>query len=242
MKERIIYDKKYYKVKNLLENIKFLERITDFKKEFSDFGCPIPEEGFPNREEYEKWEEKFAEIRREIKKRSRDIVEKDEAHALDETMLRLSTYGLNLRDILKEFDLNPENKDDYNWIENYFFFGIKDYPHDLGTLRFDLEKEELWLRILPHTNLRKIPLKGIKQWQKLLPEYRERNKGKDVGKMERDKEVRILYEKYRHEILENEFYDRARPGKSIASRVLKELKPKYPELNENLIKKIVGEK
>src|SRR3989338_7028057 len=50
-----VFDERYYRVQALLKNPRFIKRIAWLITRFAKFGCPIPEGGFKNYDEYIAW-------------------------------------------------------------------------------------------------------------------------------------------------------------------------------------------
>jgi hypothetical protein len=141
-------------------------------------------------------------------------------------------------------NLDPRNKDDKYWIEQFIFFKKKEYEKPLAVIKYipplEGKDPELWIRYFGHTKPSDIKAEKLLEYQKLLPDYRGKNKPKDKEILRRNKIVIDLYlaekDKSRGSIYARE---RRVKGQSIAQVVIDKLKRKYPELNKTLVDQIL---
>ncbi len=254
-----VYDANYYKVQKILLDKKFQERIKAFKGWFEQFGCPIPTRGFRDLKAYDAWNEglqktyfkwhkskKFRDAVKEITGGSDRITpeQQRQIYDLEDTMLPTVTYKRYFDTILADIGLDPKNQDDRDWLEEHIFFNRQGYEKPKFLVKFivaDKEKgtePELWVRYFGYTRPSDVVSEAIEDFQKLLPDYRGKNKAKDESLIVRDREV---YEVWLEVKKANPFKgrDRRERGQSIAVITAKKLKKKYPKLNKTLVEKII---
>jgi hypothetical protein len=233
MKTKPIYDAKYYKTQEIAVDPEFLNDIKSLLNSFSTFGCPVPQKGFRKYSEFDAWQKK-------LWKKYDNFVRKNKI----QEDYPIVVYGQRIDKILKKHGLDPKNRDDKYWIEQFIFFKKKDYEKPLAFIKYipplEGKDPELWIRYFGHTKPSDIKAEKLLEYQKLLPDYRGKNKPKDKEILRRNKIVIDLYlaekDKSRGSIYARE---RRVRGQSIAQVVVDKLKKKYPELNKTLVDQIL---
>jgi hypothetical protein len=233
MKIKPIYDAKYYKIQQIVADPRFLDDVKNLLDSFSTFGCPVPNKGFRRYSDFDVWQ-------KTLWKKYDDYVKKTG----EQEDLPIVVYGHTINQILKRYDLDPRNKDDKYWIEQFIFFKKKEYEKPLAVIKYipplEGKDPELWIRYFGHTKPSDIKAEKLLEYQKLLPDYRGKNKPKDKEILRRNKIVIDLYlaekDKSRGSIYARE---RRVKGQSIAQVVIDKLKRKYPELNKTLVDQIL---
>jgi uncharacterized membrane protein len=233
MKINPIYDAKYYQVKEIISDPGFVNDINDLLKRFHDFGCPVPKSGFRKYSDFDNWQ--------------RTLWKKYDDHIKNMSIqndIPIVVYGQVIDRVLKKYGLDPKNKDDKYWIEQFIFFKKKEYEKPLALIKYippiSGKDPELWIRYFGHTKPSDIKVEKILEYQKLLPDYKGKNKPKDLKILQRNKIVAGLYQKEKNKDRGN-VYSRERriKGQSISQFVVNKLKKKYPELNKTLVEQIV---
>ena len=253
--KRFFNNLKQRTVQRALENKEFGRHIKEYKSRFANFGHPIPPRGFSNQAAFRIWKDgvwkTYNQILRSKKykdaintltggqdKFSYEIWEKVEELKINALP---HIYEHHFKQILERFGLNPENRDDRDWLELVIFFGKKDYPHLITTVKLTRDKSgelQEWVRILPYTRPTDIPLKLVTDMQKHLLDYVGKNKQRDRRIVARNKEVVDMTFKLKQKLTYSS-RERSPKGESLASKTASKLKKKYPELNENLVKTIL---
>lgn len=233
MKIKPIFDAKYYEIRELVANTNFKTDIQKLLNSFSDYDCPVPKNGFKKYEEFDKWQKNLW--------RKYDLKVKSTGADDDEPIV---VYGQIIDRILKKYGLDPKNKDDKYWIEQYIFFKKKEYEKPLAVIKYippiSGKEPELWIRYFGHTRPSDIKAEKIFEYQKLLPDFRAKNKPKDEKILRRNKVVVELYRKEKDKNRGNVYArERRVKGESISQIVVNKLKKKYPELNTTLVDQIV---
>ncbi len=233
MQIKPIYDAKYYRVQEISAHPGFLNDVKNLLNSFSTFGCPVPKKGFRKYSEFDAWQKKlWKKYDYYVRKTG---VQED---------FPIVVYGQTIDKILMRHGLDPKNKDDKYWIEQFVFFKKKEFEKPLAFIRYippiANKDPELWIRYFGHTKPSDIKVEKILEYQKLLPDYRGKNKPKDKKILKRNKIVVELYLKER-EKSRGDIYARERSikGQSISQFVANKLHKKYPELNKVLVEQIV---
>lgn len=233
MKIKPIYDAKYYKVEGIISNPDFVSDVRKLLKTFCDYGCPVPEKGFRNHSEFDEWQKRlWTKYDNGVRRTGKD------------EEFPIVVYGITINEILNKYGLDPKNKDDKYWIDQYIFFKARHYEKPLAVIKFipslQGKDPELWIRYFGHTKPLDIRAERIVEYQKLLPDYRGKNKPKDMKVIHRNKIVIELYREQKGQDRKNPFgRERRLRGRSIAQFVVNKLKKKYPELNVDLVNQIV---
>jgi hypothetical protein len=256
-KSRIIYNKRYFRTQQMLRNPDFLEAITDLKNEFAKWGCPIPKGGFKNDKGFQAWRSRLSARYKEerLGKKYNDALRaitggaekmtRDQfkfVQELEELALPPIDYLERIDTITEEFGLNSKVDEDTDWVKSFIFYNRTDYQTVLAELKFITPNKgkgpELWVQYFAHTKPSDIPPAAIKDLQKLLPEYREKNRPPEFRTLERDAEVIRAYYKIIGPTKEAGI--RRKAGDSAAAAVVRLLKRKYPELTVELVQKIIS--
>lgn len=233
MKIKPIYDSKYYKVQEIVSDPNFLNDVKTLLDSFSNFGCPVPQSGFRKYVDFDTWQRK---LWRKYEDRIKSTGVQDE--------VPIVVYGQTIDRILRKYDLDPKNKDDKYWIEQFIFFKKKEYEKPLATIKFvpplGGKDPELWIRYFGYTKPSDIKAEKIIEYQKLLPDYKGKNKPKDLKIIRRNRMVIELYYTERDKDRKNPLArERRLKGHSIAQFIVEKLNKKYPELNVDLVSQIV---
>lgn len=254
-KPRIIYDENYYKIQAALENPNFGKRIKALKDKFTKFGCHIPPNGLRGYNDYmalhknlhkqyikgkNSKEYKSAVLKITGGKELLTMEQIREIYDLDKILAPIA-YGNDLDDILDEFGLDKNNKEVEDWIEFLFLFNEKDYlktPISIKFIPAEKNKEpELWVRYRGYTKPSDVKRKDIIDYQKLLPDYRGKNKISDLDKIRRNN---LVIKEYKYLQKHNPYgREKREKGQAIADIIVKKYKKKYPELNRSLVEQIV---
>lgn len=233
MKIKPIYDAKYYRVQEIAADPGFLNDIKGLLDSFSTFGCPVPQKGFRKYSEFDVWQKK-------LWKKYEDFVRKTGV----QEDFPIVVYGHTIDQILKRYSLDSKNKDDKYWIEQFIFFKRKEYEKPLAIIKYvpplEGKDPELWIRYFGYTKPSDIKAEKLLEYQKLLRDYRGKNKPKDKRITLRNTIVSDLYQKEKSKY-HGSIYARERrvKGKSVAQIVANKLNKKYPELNKILVDQIV---
>lgn len=253
--QREVYDKNYYKVQELLANPKFKRQISDLKRKFQKFNCPIPKNGFNSMQEYLDWNKnKFWKSYSDLEtseKYKKEIIKITGGKSSwgSEEMLKIErfrekflppVYGQVFEDILEEFGISRKNKGFDDFLERHVFFNKNTYPTSLLTVKWirnkKTDKMELFIQIYGHT--RKEDL--MKNWdfiiedQKLLPDYTGKNK--KWFTFNRDN---LIYETYL-KIKEGRSTRSSKKLKPIDEEIYLQMQDRYPGLTMGTIRSIVS--
>lgn len=213
IQKRKIYDQNYYKAKTILRDPWFIKKVSWLKNRFKEVGCPVPEHGFKNLKQYDKWRNEYWDTRnrmyqdKEFLKRQKEITSgKDKITSKEYDTLENfrnsylpPVYGEIFREILEHFKIDKNDSDFRDFIERYIFLGLDEYPSTIIGTRWirnpKTDKMELFIPVLGHTKKEDI----INNWdfisreQKRLPDYL--GKSKEWEEFDRDLEIYNLYKK-----------------------------------------------
>lgn len=134
---RKIYDQNYYKAKAILRDLWFFNKISWLKKRFEEVGCPIPQNGFKDLKQYDKWRNKYWDTRTRMYQDKEFVVgvnkitngkqkisseEYDKLEEFKNDYLP-PVYGAIFGDILEHFKIDRDNSKFRDFIERYIFLG-----------------------------------------------------------------------------------------------------------------------
>jgi hypothetical protein len=252
IKARKVYDKDYYRAQVMLKDPWFIEKINFLKKRFSYVGCPIPKGGFKTYKQFEKWSDKYWDIRRtminsdeykfkineitkgkiKISSEEYDLVEKFKDDYLP------PVYGENFREILGHFDIDKDEGRFASFLESYLFFNKKEYRDTVIKTKLSRDNKkgetEMFIQIFKYTKKEDI----INNWnfvvdmQKSLQGYL--GKSKKWESFDRDIEIYNLYKRYKKE--SNHRRNNFTP---IDREIFVELHKKYKEITLNQLRNVV---
>lgn len=219
-KSGLIYSDNYYKFEIVIRNKSFQSRIKKFLSEYKAFGFPVPKTGFSSYDEYLKWEYPFYKKYAELRK-------------INGTKNLPPLPGEFQEKILKDFKLDPRNKDFSFFIEQYLFFGKKHFMENTSSICWKKDEKndkwELFIQIHPHTKLEHIKAiwDKIQEDQKLMSGYIGKNKKRET--FYRDLEI--------YDVYEQEKKNRKNKIRSVDDLVYSKLSSKYPRLTLSDIRK-----
>ena len=253
---RKIYSKKYYQAKQLLLDKRFQEGISKLKNKFLSIDCPIPQGGFKKYQELLDWNVRYGDAYSKLIKSDeyknniqritggKENINREEYLAKEEFEKEFLPipYGYYLEDIVEDCDFDPKDKELCEFAENYLFFNQEDLTTSLFNLIWrrneKTDKFELFIQILGDTRKEDIDSqwKEIQKEQKLLPDYKERNKPWET--FERDNKI---YEKYLFLVQKrNGKRSRTKKGEiALDDALYREFSCKYPELELSNIREII---
>ena len=250
---RNIYSDKYYEAKQLLLNSIFQNEVEQLIKRFENFDCPIPKDGFKKYSQYEEWLKGYyaAYSRLISSQKYKDQIEKitggkgfisseeyQRKEDLDYNFLPIP-YGEYIMDIMDKCGVDRKDTVLYDFIDHYIFFKQENLATPLFNVVWKRNEEtdrmELFIQLLGNTRKEDF----INNWdqilvdQKLLPDYKERNK--PWSTFERDFEI---HEKYLE--LKNGLAGKRASIKNgelaIDDRLYSEFLHKYPELTLSIVR------
>ncbi len=265
---RPIYNQNYYKAQAMLRDPWFIEKIAWLKGRFAEVGCPLPESGFKEYSQYLDWREhywkRYSEMitSQEFKEGCYQITGGQDQFPR-ETMDKLEefersflppVYGEYFNEILQHYEIDPNNKRFYDFIEFHVFLGVDSYTESTFLIRLaknrKTHKSELFIQIYGYTKKEDIinnwPL--ISKEQACLPGFL--GKSKKWETFERDLDLYNEYKKLKmiHKINKEGGFSLLNP-RGLDVKLLLKLHKKYPELTITSIrtniaktKKRLGEK
>ena len=129
--------------------------------------------------------------------------------------------------------------------ERLYIFNRNEYNPTLLELRYtgSGKNKKLWMRIFGHTRLSDINRFSyhIEAMRKTLPDYMGKSKSRSEEVFKRNIEVIETYQEIKNKFRDFGFsIDGYTKNGSIADEVVKQLKQKYPDLNKNLVYKILN--
>jgi hypothetical protein len=246
---KTVYNTLHYQLKALLKNPEFLKDIQNLKDIFTSFDVPIPETGFENRDQYDQWRDRYWEVRG-MKLASPEYLTEverltgnegklssgnyDKLQVIKESMIPL-VYLDYLHNLLEKYGFNIKDKKLKHFIERYFFFNqqeLKEHPLHITHKRNEKTgSSELFIKIEPWTTKKDLEnaWTSIKEEQSIYEDYIERNV--PWAEFDRDIEIYKLYK----EVLKTRKVTKI---KAADIYVYAQLHKKYPEINNDLIRKI----
>ena len=200
-----IYDRTYNKMKMLLTKDSFLKEIEKIRENYN-----IPSTGFDGlkkTKDFKRWSDEMEEKFRPVKEKVQFVKINSQTKQVEERSksVYFSKFEESLADtiellILKKFHLNEDFLEPMRWLILHNNLEYATNSFEMVLKQNQKGKNELWLKILPHTKKRDIIQlwDRIKLFQQYLPNYR--GKLKEWTTIERDYKIYNLYKKYRREL------------------------------------------
>ena len=251
--KRKIYDKNYYIAQAMLRDPWFIDKIFWLKNRFEEVGCPIPQNGFKDLKQYDKWHDKYWNTRSRMYQDKEFITKQKEITGGKEKITSEEydtlkdfrdsylppVYGAIFGEILEHFKIDRDDSKFRDFIERYIFLGYDKYPSTIIGTRWirnlKTDKMELFIPILGYTKKEDI----VNNWdfisneQKRLPNYL--GKSKKWEEFDRDIEIFNLHKEIKINGPEKGF-----ELKALDNEIYVQLHQKYKSLTLNKIRNIIS--
>jgi hypothetical protein len=246
---KTVHNKIHYQIKALLKNPDFIQDIQELKEILEKYNLYIPKEGFNTQGQFSLWRDAYWEAREKAFQSSDYLnavaeTENGKEQFTSEEIDRIRDikdqhippiYIDYLHNLLAKYDFDRKDKKLQHFIERYFFFNqqeLKEYPLYINHKRNrKTGKMELFVKIEPWTTKKDLEeaWSGIKEEQQTYQDYIERNV--PWAEFDRDIEIYTLYK----QVMKTRNVTKI---KATDMHVYAELHSKYPEINNDLIRKI----
>lgn len=259
MKNKIL-DDFYYKTRIILDDPYFKKSVNFLLEKLKKFNIAIPDSGFINNEEFEKWRKKYfskfdgitnnEEYKEKLKKitdnkRSYDSETKEKVDKLRENMFP-PVYKDYIDKIIEYYNIEKIYKKKFKeFIFNYIFFKKEEFPHTNLLIKLEKNKKtkevEIYIRVFGYTKKEDI----IKNWsiiekeKKILKDYHGKSKEKE--NFERDLEIYKLYKELKeNRKIKKGKSDKIYQGKRMDEEIWNIINNKYGDLEWENIRKIIN--